>query len=100
MGIFKIGDLPYEMEKVIFALDEGRLSPVFESSYGFHIFRVDRKFPPQLLSEEEASPAIRTRVLEAKIKDALASHLDELKSSLIWNSRPSQLYFKYQRNDQ
>ncbi len=100
MGIFKIGDLPYEMEKIIFALDEGRLSPVFESSYGFHIFRVDRKFSPQLLSEAEASPSIRTKVLDAKIKDALASHMDELKSSLIWNSYPSKLFFKYQRNDQ
>jgi len=100
MGIFKIGDLPYEMEKVIFALDEGLLSPVFESSYGFHIFRVDRKFPPQLLSEEEASPSIRTKVLDAKIKDALASHMEELKSSLIWNSHPSKLFFEYQRNDQ
>jgi parvulin-like peptidyl-prolyl isomerase len=100
MGTFKIGDLPYEMEKVIFALDEGRLSPVFESSYGFHIFRVDRKFPPQLLSEAEASPSIRIRVLDAKIKDALASHMDELKSSLIWTSYPSKLFFEYQRNDQ
>jgi len=99
MGVFKNGDLPYEMEKVIFALEEGKLSRVVESSYGFHIFRLDKKFPPQLLSEAEAAPSIRIKILDAKIKEALASHLERLKKSLTWSSYPERLNFTYQRNE-
>ncbi|MCK7525190.1 MAG: peptidyl-prolyl cis-trans isomerase [Ignavibacteriales bacterium] len=56
MGVFEQGDLPADMEKVIFSLDEGRTSQVVESSYGFHIFRLDRKFPPALQTESEGRP--------------------------------------------
>ncbi len=98
MGVFKAGDLPFEMEKVVFPLEEGRLSPVVESSYGYHIFRVDRKFPPQLLPEAEAAPAIRRKVLDGKVKDALAAHLVELKRSLAWSPHTDSLSFVYQRN--
>jgi len=99
MGIFKNGDLPYEMEKVIFALEEGRLSRVVESSYGYHIFRLDKKFPPELLSEAEAAPSIRVRILDGKVKEALALHLEELRRSLTWSSHPEMLNFTYQRNE-
>jgi len=99
MGIFKNGDLPYEMEKVIFALEEGKLSRVVESSYGYHIFRLDKKFPPQLLSEAEAAPSIRVKILDGKVKEALALHLEELRKSLTWISYPERLNFTYQRNE-
>jgi hypothetical protein len=99
MGVFKNGDLPYEMEKVIFALEEGKLSRVVESSYGYHIFRLDKKFPPQLLSEAEAAPSIRIRILDGKVKEALASHLEGLKRALTWSSHPKRLNFTYQRNE-
>lgn len=98
MGVFKAGDLPFEMEKVIFPLEEGRISSVVESSYGFHIFRVDRKLPPQLLPEAEAAPAIRLKVLDGKVKDALAAQLEELKRTLAWSSFTDRLPFAYQRN--
>ncbi len=98
MGIFKNGDLPFEMEKAVFSLEEGRLSPVFESSYGYHIFRVDRKFPPQLLSEQEAAPAIRIKILDRKVQEAVASHVAGLRTTLNWGSAPEKLSFPYQRN--
>ena len=99
MGVFRSGDLPFEMEKVVFSLEEGRLSPVFESSYGYHIFRVDKKLPPQLLSEQEAAPSIRIKILDRKIQEAMASHLAGLKTSLNWSATPEKLSFTYLRND-
>jgi hypothetical protein len=100
MGVYRRGDLPYDMEKVIFALDEGKVSQVVESSYGYHVFRLDRKFPPQLQSAADAAPAIRIRILEQKIKDALAIHLGGLKDTLKWEAFPENLSFTYQRLDQ
>jgi hypothetical protein len=100
MGVFEQGDLPADMEKVIFSLDEGRTSQVVESSYGYHIFRVDRKFPPALRTEEEAALEIRERLLAQKMKDALSSHLGGLKETLGWRALTENLFFKYQRSDE
>jgi hypothetical protein len=100
MGVFEQGDLPADMEKVIFSLDEGRTSQVVESSYGYHIFRLDRKFPPALRTEEEAAPEIRERLLAQKMKEALSSHLDGLKETLASRAMTENLFFKYQRSDE
>jgi len=97
MGVFQQGDLPADMEKVIFALDEGRTSQVVESSYGFHIFRLDKKFPPALQGAAEAAPAIQQRIMGQKMKEALASHLAGLKGTLGWEARPENLFFAYQK---
>jgi len=100
MGVFQQGDLPADMEKVIFALDEGRTSQVVESSYGFHIFRLDRTYPPALRDESEAAPEIRERITAQKMKDVLAVHLGGLKSTLSWQAFPENLFFAYQRMDE
>jgi parvulin-like peptidyl-prolyl isomerase len=97
MGVFQQGDLPADMEKVVFSLDEGRTSQIVESSYGFHIFRLDRKFPPALREESEAAAEIQKRILAQKMKDALALHLGGLKDTLSWQAFPENLFFAYQR---
>ncbi|HUT08495.1 MAG TPA: peptidyl-prolyl cis-trans isomerase [Candidatus Latescibacteria bacterium] len=100
MGVFQPGDLPEDMERVIFALDEGRTSQVVESSYGFHIFRLDRKFPPALQTESEAAPEIQKRIMAQKMKDVLAAHLEGLKDTLSWKALSENLFFTYQRLDE
>lgn len=100
MGVFQQGDLPADMEKVIFSLDEGRTSQVVESSYGFHIFRLDRKFPPALLEESAVAAEIQKRIMAQKMKDALALHLAGLKDTLSWQAFPENLFFAYQRLDE
>jgi parvulin-like peptidyl-prolyl isomerase len=100
MGIFQKGQLPPEMEAAIFGMPEGEVSPVVESSYGFHIFRLDRKFPPEHLSLESAAPSIRQKLLERKSEAAAARRLEELKKSLDWEIFPQYLFFPYQREEQ
>ncbi len=99
MGIFQKGQLPPEMETAVFAMPEGEVSPVVESSYGFHIFRLDRKFPPEQLSLEGASPSIRQKLLERKSDAAAARQLEELKKNLDWDVFPENLFFPYQREE-
>jgi parvulin-like peptidyl-prolyl isomerase len=100
MGVFQPGDLPADMEKVIFALDEGRTSQIVESSYGFHVFRLDRKYPPALQTATEAAPEIGRRILAQKMKDGLAAHLAGLKDTMTWRVLPENLFFTYQRLDE
>ena len=79
MGVFEMGQLPFEMESVIFSLEEEEIGPIVESSYGFHIFRVDERFEPKLISEEEASESIRVKILDSKIKLLISRQIEELR---------------------
>lgn len=100
MGVFRKGQLPPEMETAVFAMQEREVSPVVASSYGFHIFRLERKFPPEHVSLESAAPAIRLKLLERKSEAVAARRLAELKNSLDWEIFPDNLFFPYQREEQ
>jgi len=99
MGWFEMGQLPFEMERVIFSLKEGELSQVMESSYGYHIFRVDKKQGPLLLSLEDASEVIKLKLLDQKAKQLISQHLEGLKKGLDWISYPENLLFPYLRKE-
>jgi parvulin-like peptidyl-prolyl isomerase len=99
MGLFERGQLPAEMEAAIFALKEGEISPVVASSYGFHIFRLDRRFAAKTMSLDEASAAIADRIRELKIKRAIDQHLWEMEGRLDWAIFPENLPFLYQRTE-
>ena len=97
MGTFALGQLPDEMEKAIFALNEGEVSPVLESSYGYHIFRLDSRSEPELMSPDRASVSIESKILSQKVKNYLSQHIQNLKNSLQWEFYEQNLYFPYQR---
>lgn len=100
MGVFEMGQLPYAFDKVVFTLEEGQLSPVIESSYGYHIFRLDKKIPAELVPYDQAKEKIRIKALEIKIKKRLEEHLQWLKENLDWAFLPENLTFPYQREKQ
>ena len=97
MGVFAIGQLPDEMEKTIFALKEGEVSQVLESSYGFHIFRLDSRYEPELVSSDQAFESIQVKILGQKVKNRISQHIVNLKNSLHWEFYEQNLYFPYQR---
>jgi parvulin-like peptidyl-prolyl isomerase len=89
MGLFQEGQLPTEMEGAVFAMSDGEISPIVESSYGFHIFRLDKKYEPEQISFEDAAPGIRRKILDLKVGAVRTRHLGELKER--------NLSFPYQR---
>jgi parvulin-like peptidyl-prolyl isomerase len=99
MGWYEMGQLPYDMERVIFSLKEGEISQVMESSYGYHIFRVDKRRGPELVSLEDAEEAIKVKLLDLKIKKATLDHIEGLKKDLTWVSYPQNLPFPYKRKE-
>jgi len=99
MGVFQRGQLPADMEGAIFAMAEGEVSPVVESSYGYHIFRLDKRFAPEQVSFENAAPSIRQKLLGLKTEAAARRQLEELKKSVDWDVFPENLFFPYQREE-
>jgi parvulin-like peptidyl-prolyl isomerase len=98
MGIFQRGQLPADMEAAVFAMAEGEVSPVVESSYGYHIFRLDKKFAPEQVPFENAAPSIRKKLLGLKIEAVARRQLEELKRSIDWEVFPGNLFFPYERD--
>jgi hypothetical protein len=99
MGIYQKGQLPAEWEEPIFSLAEGQVSPIIESSYGFHVFRVDKKYEPEWIPLEKASPTIKLNLLDLKVKAGVSRRLNELEEKLEWTAFPENLSFPYQRID-
>jgi parvulin-like peptidyl-prolyl isomerase len=97
MGVFSAGQLPPELEKVIFPMKEGEIGRVVESTYGFHIFRLDKKFEARLVGFADAAPSIRAKLADEKSQRTIAAHLEELKASMDWKALPENLPFTYQR---
>jgi len=101
MGLFELGQLPVEMDKVVFSLKQGQVSQVIESEYGYHIFRVDeiiKSAPLPDKPDEEISSKIEMKILDQKISEFMHNYQDKLKSDLDWNFYPDRLSFSYQRN--
>jgi parvulin-like peptidyl-prolyl isomerase len=99
MGTYQKGQLPAEWEEPIFSLAEGQVTPVIESSYGFHVFRVDRKYEPEWIPLEKASTAIKLNLLDLKVKAGVYRRLKELEEELDWTAFFENLSFPYQRID-
>jgi len=99
MGVYQKGQLPADMEVAVFTMRDGEVSPVVESSYGYHIFRLDKRFPPEQVTFESAAPSIRKKLMGLKTEAAAARHVEELKKSLDWEVFPENLFFPYQRID-
>jgi len=97
MGVFQKGQLPAEMETSILSLQAGEISPIVESSYGFHIFRLDDKYAAEQTTLENASASIRINLLDQKVKEVVARRLLDLRESLDWTAYPEGLPFAYQK---
>ncbi len=102
MGVFELGQLPEEMDKVVFSLKQGQVSQVIESEYGYHIFRIDeiiKSSPLPDKPDQDVSSRIEMKILNQKISDRMNKYLEKLKSDLDWEFYPERLNFTYQRNE-
>ncbi|MBN1105040.1 MAG: peptidyl-prolyl cis-trans isomerase [Deltaproteobacteria bacterium] len=85
MGWIAKGDLEEKMEKVIFSLPVGQSSPVVETSYGFHIFRVISKRPEGIRRLPEVMAEIEERLFSQKEEAFYKSWLAEIRERYpVW----------------
>ncbi len=95
MGNFEKGTLPQEMEDVVFSLNLNEISPIVESPYGFHIFKVKRKKKGRQLYFEATKEEIKERILSEKLRRAYRDLLDAIKKEVQINILNQNLTFKY-----
>ncbi len=96
MGYFEKGTLPKDMEDVVFALELNTISPVLDSPYGFHIFKVTKIKKEGLLFLEAVKNQIKNKLLSEKLGAAYEDFLTGLKEELNINAKYQSLFFPYQ----
>ncbi len=95
MGWYEKGDLPPEMENVVFSLSPGQISQVVKTPMGYHIFRLDKKEPQRMLSFAEVKAKIKEKLLEEKKEQALENWIESLKKIYRVTIYPENLGFPY-----
>jgi parvulin-like peptidyl-prolyl isomerase len=65
LGFLRPGQMPPELEDVVFSLEVGKLSEVIPTTYGFHIVQVADEVPARELGYSEVEGEIRRRLLGA-----------------------------------
>ena len=75
-----MGDLEESMEKVIFSLAVGKISPITKTDHGYHIFQVVTKRPGGTLSLAEAAEEIESKLLYEKRQSFYGEWLRDLKN--------------------
>ncbi len=99
MGFFEKGMLPQEMEKVVFSLKVNEISPIVESPYGFHLFKVTQKKKSRMLLLEAVKDEIKSKLLSAKLSAAYGDFLTKLKAEVPVRIDHKNLYFTYIKSD-
>jgi hypothetical protein len=97
MGYFEEGTLPKDMEQVVFSLSTNTISPVVESSYGFHIFKITEKKKGRLLYLDKVKPEIKQILMSEKLRDAYQDFLVSAARELTITIKYNDLYFDYQK---
>lgn len=82
MGYFEKGTLPTDMENVVFALNPDTISPVLESTYGFHIFKITKKKKAQTQYLQDVRSEIENKLLSEKLSQAYQQFLAKNKQEL------------------
>jgi parvulin-like peptidyl-prolyl isomerase len=66
----KKGEALAEIDHVLFSLNEGEISDIVATEYGFHIIRVDKIIPPEIKSFEEVKEEIQKKLIWQKHNEA------------------------------
>ena len=90
-----MGILPKEMENVVFSLKINEISPVVESPYGFHIFKITKRRNKRTLYLSAVREDIRKKILSEKMRTAFEVFLNNLKQNAQITIFHQNLFFNY-----
>lgn len=87
LGYFAAGQMVPEFEDVVFGLQPGQISGVFETSFGFHIAKVIDKRPPTPVPLNQVRQAIRDELIKQSRQKTLDKTLDSLRVAAVIEDR-------------
>ena len=82
LGFFTRGKMVEEFDVIVFSMEPGEISPVFQTQFGYHIVKVYEKKSPEQIPFEECSDDIREQIHYDRKNDHIAEWVDELKKDM------------------
>ena len=79
LGYVTRGQLVEEFEDVVFNLNEGQVSDVFRTRFGFHVAKLYDRRPPTTPPLKDVKEQVVEQVREHKREQALGEYLDALR---------------------
>ncbi len=95
MGYFRKGELPKDIEDVVFSLDQGEISQVVRSPYGYHIFKVTRKKRKRLIAFKNVKDYIIMKLKQKQFNQKWNEFMKKVYSNTKVEIFPENLFFKY-----
>lgn len=80
LNFFSHGTYPKAFDDACFKLRPGELSPVVQSPYGYHLFKLIERRPKRTVPFAEARPAIEAELLKKKMAQTYRAWLDGILS--------------------
>lgn len=81
LGYFSRGQMVPEFEDAAFAMEEGEISDVVETQFGYHIIKVTGKKPERQVPLEEVEANIRESLLSEKSNAGITNWIEELRTN-------------------
>ena len=82
LGTFGRGEMMPEFEEAAFKAKEGHVVGPVRTSIGWHVIKVNERVVEAQRPIEEVEMAIRQQLYEAKVEDAFARYIEELKGQV------------------
>jgi peptidyl-prolyl cis-trans isomerase D len=82
LGLFGRGQMVPEFEAAAFALQEGQISDLVRTTYGFHIIKLNRKQAPFVRPLDAVKDEIRNTITQEKARDAMDRAVDSASEKL------------------
>jgi peptidyl-prolyl cis-trans isomerase C len=81
LGFFGRGQMVPEFEEVAFAMNEGDISGIVETQFGYHIIKLTEKKSERQIPFEEVEAQIRQSLLDEKINSNVTEWIEELRAN-------------------
>ncbi len=76
LGLLSLDDLPHDFARAVAGTRTGATTGVLAAPHGFHVFRVEERFPERTVPFEEAKEGLRLALLQERAEAALKAAVE------------------------
>jgi parvulin-like peptidyl-prolyl isomerase len=88
LGAFKRGDLPRDLEDIVFKQAKGYVTDPIRRPAGFEIYRIDEKYAAGQASLDEVQNEITNKLMEPKVGPKVREYLTMLRTNAFLEIKP------------